>query len=437
MNPTPYAQYCQEQIQAYLWHCLQTDYLLAHSQLPAQALAQNIQHEGLTPGHIALNEVLEPLRKLIFLPGKRWRPNLCLQHALLYSGAQTEAQLRERLHSRECRERVGPLVALVEILHNATLIADDIEDDGQLRRGIPALHLSHGLDRALNSCNWAYFLPASLLNIWRQNAQQLKGPDHRRAWEQALEMQALTTQCLSHIHLGQALDIRWHRQRDYVPSTEEYFFMARLKTGSLAGFAAELGAMAGQLLWDAGFAAGTPQPAQLRGLWLRIGAAFQVLDDLLNITLGNPGKLRGDDWLEGKKSLPLCLFVEHAPTENGDGNGDGAGREERRNTVAQLMQEAQTAALRPNDLAAELERILQKFLNSKSGCQALQDSVNCLQNELAACRQLAIQLYSGFHLEPELCPCSSEILSLLSQLERECQRCSQFVDDGIKSQTNG
>ena len=151
--------------------------------------------------------------------------------------------MRERLHSRECRERVGPLVALVEILHNATLIADDIEDDGQLRRGIPALHLSHGLDRALNACNWAYFLPASLLNIWRQNAKQLKGPDHRRAWEQALQMQALTTQCLSHIHLGQALDIRWHRQRDYVPSTEEYFFMARLKTGSLAGFAAELGAI--------------------------------------------------------------------------------------------------------------------------------------------------------------------------------------------------
>jgi len=107
------------------------------------------------------------------------------------------------------------------------------------------------------------------------------------------------------LHLGQAIDISWHRKITFVPTIDEYYVMCGLKTGSLARLAAEAGV----------YSAGSSQEAAVKfgNAAEKLGIAFQVLDDVKNLTTGVPGKLRGDDIVEGKKSLPVLLYLTRYP----------------------------------------------------------------------------------------------------------------------------
>jgi len=107
------------------------------------------------------------------------------------------------------------------------------------------------------------------------------------------------------LHLGQAIDISWHQKISFIPTIEEYFIMCRLKTGSLARLAAEIGAYA------AGAAEETAR--KFGEAAEKLGIGFQILDDVKNLTTGIPGKMRGDDVVEGKKSLPVLLFLTKFP----------------------------------------------------------------------------------------------------------------------------
>jgi octaprenyl-diphosphate synthase len=85
--------------------------------------------------------------------------------------------------------------------------------------------------------------------------------------------------------------------------------MCGLKTGCLARFAAELGTVAAET-------AGRPAVIGARALGdaaEKLGIGFQILDDVKNLTTGLPGKKRGDDIVEGKKSLPVLLFLHRLP----------------------------------------------------------------------------------------------------------------------------
>jgi octaprenyl-diphosphate synthase len=113
------------------------------------------------------------------------------------------------------------------------------------------------------------------------------------------------------LHLGQSLDIAWHRDWKTLPSIDDYYTMCSLKTGVLARFAANIGIIA------AANAAGRPYSgkhslAALAKAAERMGVGFQILDDVKNLTEGVPGKKRGDDIVEGKKSLPLLLYLHGA-----------------------------------------------------------------------------------------------------------------------------
>jgi len=101
------------------------------------------------------------------------------------------------------------------------------------------------------------------------------------------------------------MDINWHRNISAVPEIEEYYSMCRMKTGSLARFAAELGAYAADAPSDAVKVLG--DAAEM------MGVGFQILDDVKNLTTGVPGKKRGDDVVEGKKSLPVLLYLHKYP----------------------------------------------------------------------------------------------------------------------------
>jgi octaprenyl-diphosphate synthase len=108
------------------------------------------------------------------------------------------------------------------------------------------------------------------------------------------------------LHLGQAMDIQWHRDVASLPGMDEYLAMCRLKTGCLARLAAVLGAAA----------AGPELEAEGERLGRGaedLGLGFQILDDVKNLDTGNPGKQRGDDVVEGKKSLPVLLYLHRKP----------------------------------------------------------------------------------------------------------------------------
>jgi octaprenyl-diphosphate synthase len=233
---------------------------------------------GLDAGPEAAASLAAPGRDLLDRGGKRWRPLLSLLVCEALGGG----------------EAVLPLLPLVEFSHNASLIHDDIEDNSGLRRGKPAAHVLYGTDAALNSGCFLYFLSLARLETWDAP------PEARvRVW-------TLWARCMRCLHLGQSMDIAWHRDLLSLPSIEDYFLMCRLKTGSLARFAAMLGAEAA-LNNREGAGERYAQAAE------KLGVGFQILDDVKNLTTGVPGKKRGDDIAEGKKSLPLLLYLYARP----------------------------------------------------------------------------------------------------------------------------
>jgi len=250
---------------------------------------------GVNPGPELARALLEPGQDLFNRGGKRWRP--LLAHLVCRALGAGDAAL--------------PLLAMVEFPHNASLIHDDLEDNSDERRGKPAIHLLYGSDTAINSGSFLYFLPLAVMENWKGDPLT-----QIRIWK-------LWAAHLRLLHLGQSLDIAWHRDGSvdftaFIPSPEDYMLMCGLKTGSLARFAALLGAeiagaaaasSAGGITLDKEFTASLGEAAQ------KLGVGFQILDDVKNLTTGIPGKKRGDDVVEGKKSLPVLLFLR----EN-DGN---------------------------------------------------------------------------------------------------------------------
>ncbi len=267
---------------------------------------------------------LEPGRSLLRRGGKRWRPLVTVLTCEALGGG----------------ERADVLVPLTEIPHNGSLIVDDIEDSSATRRGGRAVHLEFGEDLAINMGNLMYFLPTLV-------------------WERAdfppgicLEMTRDWMAAMRRLHLGQGYDIFWHREAGLFPDAAAYLRMCRFKTGSLASLAALLGTRAaGAAAGEAGGAEGRGSAAERAGtvgsgggtvaveaagavaagpaagpdygalaeqlghVWEDIGAGFQILDDVQNLTSGIPGKDRGDDIVEGKKSLPVILHVQKQPED--------------------------------------------------------------------------------------------------------------------------
>jgi len=184
--------------------------------------------------------------------------------------------------------------AAVEVLHNFTLVHDDIMDNADARRGRPTVHRQWSVNDALLAGD-------TLLGAAYQALLRTPGSAHRR-------LAAVLTQGLLDVCEGQSLDLEFEARTDV--SVKEYFRMIGKKTGALIATAAELGAIVG---------GGTPsRVAALRRFGLGLGRAFQVQDDLLDIA-GNAhdfGKTIGGDILEGKKTYLLLRAAERAEGED-------------------------------------------------------------------------------------------------------------------------
>jgi geranylgeranyl diphosphate synthase, type I len=232
----------------------------------------------------AINKaVIEPAKYLLDLGGKRWRPILLL--TVIDAMGKNSADFTE-------------FSIIPEVIHNGTLIHDDIEDNSDYRRGSLAVHKKYGIDIGVNLGDFMYFFPMVAL----LDSKKIKD-------DTKIKILEVYQRELLKITLGQATDIAWHNALvDPFNITEsQYMQMAYSKTGVLAGMAAKIGALLGgadQKTTDAFGKFGSS-----------IGVAFQLQDDLLNITEsalaeGKGGK--GDDISEGKITLMVVYTLAKA-----------------------------------------------------------------------------------------------------------------------------
>ena len=260
--------------------------------LPATATAQWTRNSfdalpsAVTSTHLA--HLIESCKQLVDSGGKRWRPLL-----LVLCAENARAFYKENMLLSA--DETYSLTPLIEFVHTASLIHDDIEDSSDTRRGKPAAYITYGLDIALNAASWLYFEASVCIDA-------LSIDNSAKA-----AFYALYTHELRALHLGQAMDIMWHRNKQLFPARDEYTAMVRHKTGTLASLAAQLGTAAGGASIDEVKRAGQIAAA--------LGEGFQILDDVQNLTTGNPGKKRGDDIVEGKKSLPVLLHIQNNPND--------------------------------------------------------------------------------------------------------------------------
>ncbi len=198
--------------------------------------------------------------------GKRLRPLLCLLSCEGVGGSW---------------RRALPAAAAVELVHNFSLVHDDIQDRSPKRRGKPAVWAIWGAEQGIN-CGDALLSLAFL--VLSKGARERDLPSHFAARASEKLASAVISLCR-----GQALDISFEGRAEV--SEEEYREMAELKTSSLFACALELGALAG----------GEEREEVLGGLrdfGTLFGLAFQIFDDL-------EGVWGEEDLKRKKKTLPV------------------------------------------------------------------------------------------------------------------------------------
>ena len=233
------------------------------------------------PSRGCLNSLVAPGRDLVNSGGKRWRPMLALLIAELFGKGSLAAEL----------------APLVEFAHTGSLIIDDIEDNADMRRGRETAHIIYGTDTAINAGNFLYFLSPGTID-------SLDAPEPVR-----LKLYRAYTENMRRLHFGQGMDIYWHRNPGVFPPVEEDYQMCSFKTGSLARFSGQVGMI------TAGISEEESRFGLLSDACETLGVGFQIIDDVINLSEGNPGKARGDDIVEGKKSLPVLLHTIERPEE--------------------------------------------------------------------------------------------------------------------------
>jgi geranylgeranyl diphosphate synthase type II len=219
----------------------------------------------------------EPVRYVLAGGGKRLRPVLLVLTAEAF-GAPVARAL--------------PAALAVELFHNFTLVHDDIMDGDDTRRGRPTVHVRWDTSTAI--------LAGDLLMALAYDAltrTEVDGPRLRR-------LLAAFHPMAERLCAGQALDLAFETEEEV--SVKEYLHMIDGKTGALVAAVFALGAVVG--------GAGAQAEADLAEAGRRVGRAFQIQDDLLDLTADPDrfGRPVGRDLVEGKRSFLVLRALERA-----------------------------------------------------------------------------------------------------------------------------
>ncbi|MBW6520037.1 MAG: polyprenyl synthetase family protein [Desulfoarculaceae bacterium] len=218
----------------------------------------------------------EVLHYGLFNGGKRIRPLLTVLCWRLAGGGKVKSGVD-----------IYRLAIAFEYLHCATLFHDDVIDQALIRRGRPAVNVAYGETPAILAGDFLH--ARSMLLVGKEGGGQ------------ALEVFCGATTAMVD---GEFRQLR--NARNYNLAEADYFAVIKGKTAQLIGATCEIGALAAGV--------GSEGQQALRDYGLQLGCAFQIIDDLLDY-LGDEastGKSVGNDFREGKMTLPLILAIARA-----------------------------------------------------------------------------------------------------------------------------
>jgi octaprenyl-diphosphate synthase len=207
--------------------------------------------------------------------GKRVRPAL-----LLLSNFAVGGNARN--------ENVIRLATVMEMLHTATLVHDDIIDNADMRRSRISVNARFGNQSAVLMGDWLY------MSAFETSLK-----------ERSLEILDILTRLTRKMTEGELIQLTTLGKTDI--SETEYFDILQRKTAYLFSACCEIGAILGD--------ASKEEQIALKEYGMNLGTAFQLADDLLDFTAEEEilGKAAGADLLEGKLTLPLILLVKESP----------------------------------------------------------------------------------------------------------------------------
>lgn len=185
-------------------------------------------------------------------------------------------------------ESVIRLATVMEMLHTATLVHDDIIDNAEIRRNKASVNKQFGNQVAVLMGDWLY------MSAFETSLQ-----------ERSLEILEILTHLTRKMTEGELIQLTMIGNTDI--TEEEYFDILRRKTAYLFSGCCEIGGILANV--------GSEKQAALRSFGMNLGVAFQLADDLLDFTADERslGKAAGADLVEGKLTLPLILLCRERP----------------------------------------------------------------------------------------------------------------------------
>ena len=178
------------------------------------------------------------------------------------------------------------ITKVVGMLHESSLLVDDVQDSSELRRGFPVAHNIFGIPQTINSANYIYFVAL-------QELQKLNNP----------KATSIFSEELVNLHRGQGMDLFW-RDTLTVPPEDDYLEMVGNKTGGLFRLGIRL------MQAESNTSIDCVPLANLTGL------IFQIRDDYMNLASDEYSQNKGEyeDLTEGKFSFPIIHSIRSDPT---------------------------------------------------------------------------------------------------------------------------
>ena len=228
---------------------------------------QELMQTARNQGH---DEVVNLSEHILMAGGKRIRPMLLLLTYEMLGG--------------EDKEHIIPLATAYEIIHTATLIHDDINDNSKIRRGVKTIHEMCGPVKAQITGDWLFVIGFGLGGQYEKKIVDLMA-------DTCSKMASAELKQIEHIH-------------NISTTIDDYYKIIEGKTaGPFASGCKGVAILMGQ---------SEKFQNALYNFGMQLGLAFQLVDDLLDL-IGDErlGKPRGLDILEGKMTLPLLLGIQN------------------------------------------------------------------------------------------------------------------------------
>lgn len=224
------------------------------------------------------NLLYDAASHLIAHGGKRLRPYMVVKSSQILGGTRSNAM---------------PAASAVELVHNFSLVHDDIMDNDEIRHNVPTTHKKYGMPLAILAGDVLFSKAYEIIS----NGKISK--------DSTVKLVARLAKACVDICEGQWLDVHMGQEKR-IPSQREYITMIGKKTAALFDVSCAMGAISATN--------NKTDIENLSSFGRNLGIAFQITDDLIGV-MGDPKVTKkpvGNDLREGKKSLPILMAINKA-----------------------------------------------------------------------------------------------------------------------------